>query len=62
MHGAAVLGFAPLVPLGSVILSDGGKSVSPWGLVAFAARGLVVATVGMYPFEKIKQLGSSVER
>ncbi|MFJ6612619.1 hypothetical protein ACIQPT_20345 [Streptomyces sp. NPDC091289] len=60
--GAAMLGFAPLVPLGSVILSDGGKAVSTWGLVAFAAYGLVVATVGAYPFEKIKQLGSTTER
>ncbi|CAO0824908.1 hypothetical protein SMICM17S_01043 [Streptomyces microflavus] len=48
--------------LGSVILSGGGKSVSTWGLVAFAAYGLVIATVGGYPFEKIKQLGASVER
>ncbi|MFE6699950.1 hypothetical protein [Streptomyces sp. NPDC057718] len=56
--GAAILSFAPLVPLGSVILSGGGKSVSTWGLVAFAAYGLVIATVGGYPFEKIKQLGA----
>ncbi|MCX4652188.1 MULTISPECIES: hypothetical protein [Streptomyces] len=60
--GAAILSFAPLVPLGSVILSGGGKAVSTWGLVAFAAYGLVIATVGGYPFEKIKQLGASVER
>ncbi|MDI9886163.1 hypothetical protein QMZ92_17705 [Streptomyces sp. HNM0645] len=60
--GAAALSFAPLVPIGSVILSDGGKSVSTWGLVAFALYGLVVVTVGAYPFEKIKRLGNSAGR
>ncbi|MGY3202749.1 hypothetical protein [Streptomyces sp. TE5632] len=60
--GAAVLSFAPLVPIGSVILSDGGKSVSTWGLVVFALYGLAVVIVGAYPFEKIKQLGTSAER
>lgn len=60
--GAAVLSFAPLVPIGSVILSDGGKSVSTWGLVVFALYGLAVVIVGAYPFEKIKQLGRSAER
>jgi hypothetical protein len=39
-----------------------GKSVSTWGLVAFAAYGLVVVTVGACPFEKIKQLGGCPER
>ncbi|RFU86130.1 hypothetical protein DY218_13450 [Streptomyces triticagri] len=60
--GASALGFAPLVPIGSVLLSGGGKSVSTWGLAAFALYGLVVATVGIYPFEKIKQLGDSTKR
>lgn len=60
--GAAVLGFAPLVPLGSVLLSGGGASVSTWGLVALAAYALVVVTVGGYPFEKIKQLADSAAR
>ncbi|MFV0134934.1 hypothetical protein ACLGIH_17145 [Streptomyces sp. HMX87] len=60
--GAAVLGFAPLVPIGSVILSDGGKSVSTWGLVVFALHGLAVVIVGAYPFEKIKHLGKAAGR
>lgn len=60
--GAAALSFAALVPIGSVILSGGGKSISTWGLVAFAAYGLVVVSVGAYPFEKIKRLGGSAGR
>ncbi|MFC8245453.1 hypothetical protein [Streptomyces chartreusis] len=55
--GAAVLSVAPLVPIGSVILSGGGKSVSTWGLVVFALYGMAVVIVGAYPFEKIKHLG-----
>ncbi len=57
--GAAILGLAPLVPLGTVILSGGGRSVSTSGLAAFAAYALVIAVVGGYPFEKIRQLGAS---
>ncbi|MBV7248430.1 MULTISPECIES: hypothetical protein [Streptomyces] len=60
--GAAILSLAPLVVIGSAALRDGGTSVSTWGLVAFAAYGLVVVTVGAYPFEKIKQLGAPAER
>ncbi|WP_097867803.1 hypothetical protein [Streptomyces sp. rh34] len=60
--GAAILSLAPLVALGSAVLGDGGTSVSTWGLVAFAAYGLVVVTVGAYPFEKIKQLGGPAGR
>ncbi|ELS56623.1 hypothetical protein [Streptomyces viridochromogenes] len=60
--GAAALSFAPLVPIGNVILSDGGKSVSTWGLLVFALYGLAVVIVGAYPFEKIAHLGESVER
>ncbi|NUV78982.1 hypothetical protein [Streptomyces sp. CAI-155] len=59
--GAAILGLAPLVPLGTVILSGGGRSVSTSGLAAFAAYALVIAVVGGYPFEKIRQLGASAE-
>lgn len=59
--GAAILGLAPLVPLGTVVLSGGGRSVSTWGLAAFAAYALVIAVVGGYPFEKIKHLGASAE-
>ncbi len=55
--GAAVLSAAPLVPIGSVILSGGGKSISTWGLVVFALYGMAVVIVGAYPFEKIKHLG-----
>lgn len=55
--GAAALSFAPLVPIGSVILGDGGQSVSTWGLVVFALHGLAVVVIGAYPFEKIKHLG-----
>ncbi|MBD0840458.1 hypothetical protein [Streptomyces sp. TRM68416] len=54
--GAAVLSLAPLVPIGSVVLSGGGKSVSTWGLAVFALYGMVVVIVGAYPFEKIKHL------
>ncbi|OSC74661.1 hypothetical protein LEL86_08130 [Streptomyces sp. WA6-1-16] len=60
--GAAILSLAPLVALGSAVLRNGGTSVSTGGLVAFAAYGLVVVTVGAYPFETIKQLGSPAER
>jgi hypothetical protein len=60
--GAAVLSFAPLVPIGTVIMSGGGRSVGTWGLVVFAVYGLGVVTVGAYPFEKIKSLGRSAER
>ncbi|WP_432194455.1 hypothetical protein [Streptomyces sp. bgisy027] len=56
--GAAVLSLAPLVPIGSVIMSGGGKSVSTWGLLVFALYGMAVVIVGAYPFEKIKHLGS----
>lgn len=59
--GAAILSLAPLVPIGQVILSDGGTSVSTWGLVAFALYGMAVVIVGRYPFEKIKQLGKTAE-
>ncbi|MEU8852016.1 hypothetical protein AB0C70_38655 [Streptomyces sp. NPDC048564] len=55
--GAAVLSVAPLVPIGSVILSGGGKSVSTWGLVVFTLYGMAVVIAGAYPFEKIKHLG-----
>ncbi|MFP3992485.1 hypothetical protein U9R90_34450 [Streptomyces sp. E11-3] len=60
--GAAALSFAALVPIGSVVLSGGGKSVSTWGLVVFALYGLAVVTLGAYPFEKIKHLGRPAER
>ncbi|MGQ4729820.1 hypothetical protein ACUN3E_19365 [Streptomyces sp. Ju416(a)] len=60
--GAAILSLAPLVALGSAALRDGATSVSTWGLVAFAAYGLVVVTVGAYPFEKVKQLGCPTNR
>ncbi|PKV90167.1 hypothetical protein [Streptomyces sp. TLI_146] len=54
--GAALLSLAALVPIGSVLLSGGGRSVSPWGLMAFAVYGLAVVAVVAYPFEKIKRL------
>ncbi|GLW51966.1 hypothetical protein Stsp02_76260 [Streptomyces sp. NBRC 14336] len=54
--GAAVLSAAPLVPIGSVVLSGGGKSISTWGLAIFALYGMAVVIVGAYPFEKIKHL------
>jgi hypothetical protein len=60
--GAAALSCAALVPIGTVIVSGGGKSVSTWGLVVFALYGLAVVIVGAYPFEKIKSLGRSAER
>ncbi|MEU5324889.1 hypothetical protein [Streptomyces parvus] len=60
--GVAVLGAAPLVPLGVVVLSGGGKAISTWGLVAFAGYALIIGIVGGYPFEKIKQLGATAER
>ncbi|MCC8481179.1 hypothetical protein [Streptomyces parvus] len=60
--GVAVLGAAPLVPPGIVVLSGGGKTISAWGLVAFAGYALTIGIVGGYPFEKIKQLGASAER
>ncbi|OEJ95719.1 hypothetical protein [Streptomyces thermolilacinus] len=60
--GAAALSFAPLVPVGSVILSDGGKSVSTWGLAVLALYGLAVVVIGAYPFEKIKHLGDPSRR
>lgn len=53
---AAILCLAPLVPLGIVIASGGGKTISTWGLAAFALYGMAVATVGGYPFEKIKRM------
>ncbi|CAH9414746.1 hypothetical protein [Streptomyces globisporus] len=60
--GVAVLGAAPLVPLGIVILSGGGKAISTRGLAAFAGYALIIGIVGGYPFEEIKQLGASAER
>ncbi|MEO3976583.1 hypothetical protein [Streptomyces sp. CAU 1734] len=60
--GAAALSFAPLVPLGVVILSDGGKAISTWGLVGFALYGMAVVVMGAYPFEKIKHLAADSER
>ncbi|MFE9022411.1 hypothetical protein ACFYNL_28145 [Streptomyces sp. NPDC007808] len=60
--GAAVLGFAPLVPIGTVLMSGGGRSVGTRGLVVLALYGLAVVIVGAYPFEKIKSLGRSAER
>ncbi|MEU8570287.1 hypothetical protein AB0C51_18390 [Streptomyces pathocidini] len=59
--GAAVLSVAPLVPLGAVMLSDGGKSVSTRGLVVFALYAMAVVSVGSYPFEKIKHLGTHTD-
>ncbi|MEV5463098.1 hypothetical protein [Streptomyces sp. NPDC002788] len=60
--GAAVLSFAPLGPIGTVIMSGGGRTVGTWGLVVLALYGLAVVIVGAYPFEKIKSLGRSAER
>lgn len=56
--GAAVLSLAPLVPAGLVIMSDGGRSVSTPGLLAFAGYAFAVVVVCRYPFEKIKHLAS----
>lgn len=54
--GAAVLSLAPLPPLVSVLLSDGGRSLSLWGLLVYAGYGMVVVVIGSYPFEKIRHL------
>lgn len=53
---AGMLSAAPLVPLAVVIASDGSRGVPTWGLLVFVAYGLVVSTVGRYPFEKIKRM------
>ncbi|MEL3945677.1 MULTISPECIES: hypothetical protein [Streptomyces] len=55
--GAAILSVAPLVPLGSVLLSDGDRAIGTAGLLVVAAYGLVVVAVAGYPFERIKRLG-----
>ncbi|GHC68612.1 hypothetical protein [Streptomyces flavofungini] len=54
--GAAILSVAPLVPLGSVLLSDGDRAIGTIGMLIVAAYGLVVVAVAGYPFEKIKHL------
>ncbi|QEU96757.1 hypothetical protein [Streptomyces kanamyceticus] len=56
--GAAILSLAPLIPVGNVLFADGDRSIGTWGLLAFAAYGLVVVVVAGYPFEKIKHLAS----
>ncbi|MGA5423743.1 hypothetical protein [Streptomyces lavendulocolor] len=60
--GAAVLSVAPLVPVGTVIVSGGERTVGTWGFVVLALYGLAVVIVAVYPFERIKSLGRSVER
>ncbi|WP_189035749.1 hypothetical protein [Streptomyces daqingensis] len=60
--GAAVLSVAPLVPVGDVLLHGGDKSIPTWGLLVLALYGLVVVTVGAYPYEKIKHMGARAGR
>jgi hypothetical protein len=60
--GAAVLSLAPLVPVGYVMLRGGDKAIPTWGLGVIALYAIVVATVGTYPFEKIKRLEEPAER
>lgn len=55
--GAATLAFAPLVPLGQVLLSGGDKAISTAGLLVFAGYGMAVVALAAYPFERIKRLG-----
>ncbi|MFD4633746.1 hypothetical protein ACFVYR_32040 [Streptomyces sp. NPDC058284] len=63
--GAALLSVAPLVPIGSVILSGGGKSVSAWELVAFALYGMAVVParlpIGVRPCHG-ESVDSSIDR
>ncbi|KUF20338.1 MULTISPECIES: hypothetical protein [Streptomyces] len=54
--GAAILSLAPLVPIGSVLIADGDRSIGTAGLLVVAAYGLLVVAVAGYPFEKIKHL------
>lgn len=54
--GLALLSLAPLVPLGLILLDGGDRSLSTWGLAAFAAYGFLLAVLGGYPFERIRRL------
>lgn len=56
--GAAALSFAPLVPIGTVIMSGGGRTVGTWGLVVLALYGLAVVIVGAYPVREDQEPGT----
>lgn len=51
--GASALSAAALVPVGSVLLSDGSRSLSTPALLALALYALGVVVIGAYPFERI---------